>query len=125
MSWSNSARTALAILMALHGAAHSVEAWRKTPKDAPSGRDVFAGHAGVRSAAIRLVDAAWLATGFAFVVVAIAMVFAPSWWSSLGLIVTFGSLLLCIGRLPNARMGIVLNVVIIACLTALRWQHRG
>jgi hypothetical protein len=122
MSWGNSVRTGLAILMALHGAAHSVEAWRKSPKDAPHGTTVLDGHIHMGSGAVRFVDALWLLTGSAFAIVAIATLFATSWWPSLGLTVAFGSLLLCTSRLPNARMGVVLNVVIIALLVAGRWR---
>ena len=124
MSWGSSARIGLAILMAVHGAAHSVEAWRKSPKDAPHHTTVVDGHIAMSSGAVRLVDALWLGTGSAFVVVAIATLFAAPWWSSLGLIVAFGSFLLCIGRLPNARMEVILNVVIIASLAAGRWADR-
>jgi len=121
MSWGNSVRMSLALLMALHGAAHSVEAWRRSPNDAPHNTTVVDGHVVMGGSVVRFVDAVWLLTGSAFVLVAIATLFAASWWQSLGLIVAFGSLLLCIGRLPNARMGVVLNVVIIAFLAAGRW----
>ena len=125
MSWGNSARTGLAILMALHGVAHSVEAWRKSPKDAPHATTVVDGHIHMGSTVVRFVDALWLLTGFAFVIVASATMLGAWWWSSLGLMVAVGSLLLCIGRLPNARMGVVINVVILLCVVAGRWAERS
>jgi hypothetical protein len=118
--WSTSTRTALAILLALHGAAHSVEAWRNNPSGTPYDTTILAGRVDLGKGGIRLVDALWLVAGLSFVAAAVTAVLSASWWPSFALIVAIGSLTLCVFQLPDTRMGVVINVILIAILIAGR-----
>jgi hypothetical protein len=112
-------RIALAILMGFHGLAHLAGfagAWQIAPEGFPYKTTILRGHVDLGKAGIRVVGTLWLITGVAFAVAAIGTLFGVAWWPQFALVIAIVSLLLSIAELPEARLGVVINVVIIAAL---------
>ena len=117
-------RIALAILMALHGVAHLVGfagAWRLAPQGIPYKTTVLAGQIDLGDAGIRLFGLLWLAAGLSFVLAAVGAVVDTEWWAELALVIAVASLVLSVTELPQAGIGIAVNLVVIAVLLAGRW----
>ena len=120
-------RIALAMLMVVHGLAHSVGfvgAWHIGPESVPYKTTVLAGRLDLGHAGIRVVGTLWLAAAIAFVLAAIAAVMGVAWWPQLALFVALVSALLSAAELPEARLGLAINVGIIAVLLTGRWLGR-
>jgi hypothetical protein len=64
----------------------------------------------------RVLGIVWLLVAVAFVVSGVAIFFSPSWWWSFTLAVTVVSLILTILGWPDARFGVLANVVILVFL---------
>ena len=114
-------RILLAALMVYHGLAHSVgfaEAWQLVPQGPPYKTTILAGRLNLGDAGIRVTGILWLATGVAFLVAAIAAAVGLPWWDSFALVIAVVSLLLCAVELPEARLGLVINLAIVAMLVA-------
>ncbi len=110
----------LAILLALHGVAHwvgFVVAWRLTAfEEMPYDTTLLAGRIDVGDAGIRVVGVLWLLTGIAFLVVAAGAVGHKAWWPSAALAVTVVSIAMSILGWPDSRIGVYLNLGILAAL---------
>jgi hypothetical protein len=120
-------RFAIAALMALHGIAHVVGfagAWQIAPEGFPYRTTVLKGHVDLGNVGIRVVGVLWLALAVAFVTVAVGAVGGVAWWTGAALGVATVSLLLSILEFPEARLGVVINLLIIAALAAGRWLGR-
>lgn len=111
---------ALAALFALHGIAHwigFVIDWRLTAfEDMPAATTLLAGRIDVGEVGMRAVGVLWLLTGLAFLVVAAATAWQRAWWTSAALGVTAFSLAMSVLSWPDARLGVYLNVGILAVL---------
>lgn len=118
-------RNVLALLMALHGIAHLVGfavAWRLTaPEEVPFRTTLFFGRLDVGDQGIRVVGLVWLLLAILFVAAAVGGWLRQPWWGGLAQIVAGVSLILSLASLPEARIGVVVNLVILAAfLTAPR-----
>ena len=60
----------------------------------------------------------WLLTAVAFLLAAVAALTNEGWWILAAFGVTLFSLLLCIIALPETRIGIAVNVLLLAMLLA-------
>ena len=116
-------RFVLAALMALHGVAHLVGfagAWQIAPaKEIPYKTTVFAGHVHLGNGGIRVMGVLWLFAAIAFVVAAAGAVLGTTWWVRTAGVVTAVSLAMTIVEWPEARLGLVVNLAILAALFLL------
>jgi hypothetical protein len=116
-------RIALALLMAFHGVAHLVsfvEAWRLMPQTFPYKTTVLAGRVDLGDSGIRAVGVVWLLTGVAFAAAAIGLVAEVAWWMPVALGASIASLLLSAAELPQARIGVGIDIAIIVAIVAGR-----
>jgi hypothetical protein len=115
-------RMVLAVLMALHAVAHLpgfLVPWRLASlPEMPYGTTVLGGRLDLGDAGIRVMGAAWLAAALAFAVAAVAAGTDRSWWMAAAAAAAVTSLALSVMGLPAARMGIVVNLLILAALLA-------
>lgn len=113
-------RTAVAIFMILHGIAHLpgfVVPWRiATFKDTPYKTTLLSGRLDVGDTGIRIIGVLWLAVAIAFVVAGIAMIAGTQWWGVTAICVALVSLVLSLLSLPEARIGVAVNIAILALL---------
>ena len=118
-------RFVLAALMALHGLAHLVGfagSWQLAPaKEIPYKTTVFAGHVQLGDTGIRVMGVLWLLTAVAFVAAGVGAAFATEWWVRVAMVVTCVSLAMTIVEWPEARIGLFVNLAILA---ALLWMFR-
>ena len=116
-------RIALAVLMALHGIAHSpgfATSWHLTPAGGvPYKTTVLGGRLDLGDGGIRAVGILWLAVAVAFLVAATATVLDASWWRSAALVTALASLALSLLELPLARVGVLINLFILVMVWAL------
>lgn len=108
----------LALFLLLHGIAHFVGfagTWGLSDKIAPQ-TTLLDGRIPMGPGAMRVVGILWLITGVTFAVAALGALRHNSWWPGLALSVAVTSLVLSIFGLPEARVGIAINVFIIAGL---------
>jgi hypothetical protein len=124
------ALTLVALFLAAHGVAHFVGfavPWRLvSAPDLPYKTTILAGKINVGDAGIRAVGVLWLLTGVAFVVAAGAMAFRMPWALPLVAAVTIASGLLSAAEWPQARVGLFINVALLAALPvmgSLSWRH--
>jgi hypothetical protein len=113
----------LAGLMVLHGAAHLVsffEAWRLVPGGFPYKTTVLAGRVDLGDGGVRAVGVIWLFVSVAFVVASVGAVAGATWWVPMAVGTTFTSLLLTSTEWPEARVGVAINLLILAVLMAGR-----
>ena len=114
-------RFALAVLMALHGVAHLVGfagSWRlPTPEPIPYKTTVLAGHPNLGNAGMRAMGVLWLLAAAAFVVAAGGALAHRDSWMAAATAVTVASLCLTVVAWPDSRIGVVVNVAILAGLT--------
>ena len=120
-------RIALAIVMTLHGIAHLVGfagAWQLSAAGGvPYKTTVLGGHFDIGDAGIRLVGLLWVIAAVAFVTVSAGAVMQSPWWLEAAVPVALGSLALTILELPEARIGAVVNIILLAILLAALRLH--
>lgn len=116
-------RIALAVLMALHGVAHLVGfvgSWQVAGPESsiPYKTTVLAGRLDIGGPGVRAMGLFWLLTAVAFLAASAGAAMNRPWW----LLAAFGlalfSLLLCVVALPDSRIGIAVNLLILALLLA-------
>ena len=113
-------RIALALLMLLHGVAHLpgfVNEWRMAELKGIAYRTtILAGRVDLGDAGIRVVGLLWLVSAVAFWVAGVAALTSQPWWLPMAAAVALGSLVLGLVELPDARIGVAVNVAILAAL---------
>jgi hypothetical protein len=113
-------RIGLAALLALHGLIHLlgfVVPFRLAEIEGfPYGTTVLGGRVDLGEAGVRVVGVLWLLAAAAFVAAAVGVWLLAPWWWGLALGVTGASLVLCVLGLPQARAGIVVNLVLCGLL---------
>lgn len=121
-------RIALAAILLAHGFAHLVGflgAWRPGVLSAATNPNLlFGGRIDLGSAGGRVLGLLWLVTAVGFWVVAVTTLSIHPWWQPLALGVCLTSLALCILQWPASRIGVPVNLVIIAAILLggqLRW----
>ena len=113
-------RLALAAFLVLHGVAHLpgfLVPWRLWSDPALSYRTtLMGGDLDLGETGVRLVGVLWLLAGAAFVVAGIAIFRRWEIGLALTLIVTLLSLGLSVLNLPDSKIGLMLNLVLLAIL---------
>ena len=113
-------RIALAIFLVLHGIAHGVgfaSSWRLGEfRDSPLETTLLAGRLDVGVFGIRVMGILWLVTGAAFVLAAAGVWRDAAWWLPVTASVAVLSLAMSILGLPEARIGVVIDVLLLASL---------
>ena len=116
-------RLALAMLMAIHGIAHTAgfaESWRLAPASGvPYKTTVFGGRVDLGDTGIRTVGVVWLAVAIAFLGTAVGTLLDASWWRPTAAVVASMSIALTFLELPQARLGTLINVIILTSLLFL------
>lgn len=117
-------RFVVALLMIAHGFAHLVGflgGWRLTSQ-IPYKTTLFAGHLDIGHAGVRALGLVWLATGLAFAAVGVGAWTRAAWWPTALWVVTGVSLVMCLAAWPEARVGVGLNVLLLAAAAfGVRW----
>jgi hypothetical protein len=117
---------AIAVFFFLHGFAHLVGfagAWRLA-KDVPYKTTLLSGRLDVGDAGIRIVGILWLLAALMFALMAVALIVQISWWRTAAICVAAFSLILCVVNLPEAKIGLIIDIVILIFLIAsgpLNW----
>lgn len=119
-------RVALSILLLLHGIAHLpgfLMSWRLMKTETmPYGTTIVGGALDVGDGGIRFVGVVWLLVAGACVVAGVAGLRGMAGWSTLALGAVTFSFLLCILGWPAARIGLVVDAVLLAVLSLGVWH---
>ncbi|HEX8705095.1 MAG TPA: DUF6544 family protein [Myxococcaceae bacterium] len=110
---------AAAVLLLLHGFAHLVGfvgAWRLSAT-VPYKTTVLNGRFELGDHGARVWGILWLLTALAFAVAAVGAFTRASWWMPLALAIALFSSVLCIGAWPEAKIGLLVNVALLALLS--------
>ena len=116
-------RLALSVLLIAHGVAHIVGfvvPWKlMVSPEVPYRTTILAGTIDIGDSGVRIVGVFWLMAGLAFVLLGSALLAGMTvrayLFAMLGV-----SLTLCAVGWPDARIGVVVNVVVIAILLSMR-----
>ena len=113
-------RLAIGIAMLLHGAAHLVgfaESWQwAMTESVPYKTTVLSGRLDLGWAGMRIAGVLWLLAALAFGLVAAGAVLNAEWWLSMAMPTAVASLVLSVVWWPESRIGVAVNVVLIATL---------
>lgn len=119
-------RYVLALLLLGHGIAHLpgfLVGWQLASfPELPFRTTVVASQIDVGLVGARIVGTSWLIVSFMFVVLAVAVAFRPTGWPPALPAVLALSTLLCVLGWPEARIGLAMNAVLAAGLTATRFS---
>ena len=119
-------RIVLSVLLLLHGIAHLpgfLASWRLMEvENVPYGTSIVGGAVDVGDSGIRIVGVLWLLVALACVVAGIAGLRGTSGWPTLALSAVTFSVLLCIIGWPAARIGLVVDVALLAVLSFGVWH---
>jgi hypothetical protein len=125
-------RTALSLFFIVHGIAHLpgfLVPWRlATPAEIPYTTTVLGGTADLGPVGIRIVSVVWLLAALAFVVAGVATFLDDAAWRTLAVAATLASLALTVLGWPYSRIGLVLNLLLLAYLlwgARLGWLPSG
>jgi hypothetical protein len=110
----------LAILFFVHGIAHVVGFlvyWKLIKsKEITYKTTLLNGRADVGNSGIRVFGALWLLADSAFTIAAVGVLLKAFWWIPLAHAAAIYSLLLCILGWPDSKIGVVVNIAILAYL---------
>ena len=113
-------RFVLAVLMVMHGVAHLpgfVGSWQLAPlPGTPYRTTVLAGRLDVGDAGIRVIGALWLLAAVGFWIAALGAFTGRPWWMPVAMGVALVSLVLTVLGWPSSRIGVVVNLAILAVL---------
>jgi hypothetical protein len=118
---------AFAVFLVLHGFAHLVGfvgSW-ELAASVPPQNALLAGRIPLSLASMRWVGIFWAIIALAFVIPAVGIMRQTPWWPAATLIVAFASLVLCVLGLPQAKVGAIVDVVIIAGVLLMLWSNGG
>jgi hypothetical protein len=115
-------RIALAVFLALHGFAHFVGFAGSfgLAESIPYRTTVLGGTVDLGDTGIRAFGVLWLLAAGAFLVASAAAMTNQEWWLKALLVAAAGSLVLSLMTLPEARIGVLLDVLILAVVGAWR-----
>jgi hypothetical protein len=112
-------RFALAFLMVLHGIAHLAgfagSFHLTAAADLPYKTTVLGGRVDL-GGGIRVMGVLWLALATVFVVVAAGTALNATWWVNAAGVTAATSLVMTLLELPQARIGVLVNLAILAAL---------
>lgn len=113
-------RIAFAIILILHGIAHMPGFLASRPgatvKGLPYKTTILGGHLDVGDAGIQFLGLMWVVMAIAFVAAGAAMILDVEWWPVAVVCVAVASLILSLLNVPEARIGVVVNVAILTLL---------
>lgn len=113
---------ALAAILAIHAVAHLVGfvvPWRLAKlEEMPFGTTILGGRIDVGDRGIRVVGILWLLASLAYLAAALGLALLQPWWIPAVAIVTVVSLLLCVLGWPDSRIGVAVDLAILAFLMA-------
>jgi hypothetical protein len=113
-------RILVGLLFVVHGVSHGVGfvvPWKlATMAEEPYKTTLLAGAVDVGDLGVRVVGVLWLLAGLGYCLAAIGVFALLPWWRDLALWLTVASLVLCILGLPGAKIGIAVDVAILAFL---------
>jgi hypothetical protein len=114
----------LGLLLIAHGIAHVpgfVTDWRLAKLDGLPYRTTLVSGLDIGDAGMRVVGTLWMAVALGFVITAIGLFARTTWWPAAIVAVTLASTALCISALPQARVGLGVNVAVWVFLL-LAWR---
>jgi hypothetical protein len=108
-------RLFLATFMILHGFAHMVgfAGALGLSTEIPYKTTIMSGRVEVGDTGMRFMSVLWLLAALAFVLVGLSAWANQSWWMDAALGVAAASLMLCMAELPDARIGMAINTIIL------------
>ena len=113
-------RFALALLMVLHGITHLAGfagSFRLSEAaNIPYKTTVLGGRVDLGNGGIRVMGILWLVLAFVFVVVAAGTALDTTWWVRVAAVVATLSLAMTLLEMPQARIGLFVNLAILAAL---------
>ena len=113
-------KLAVGVFFVLHGLVHLlwfVVLWRITTVDGlPYSTTVLAHRIDVGDTGIRVVGLLWLVATLGWVAAGFGLIFLVPWWQGLTIAVALFSSALCILGLPEAKYGLLINLIVIALL---------
>jgi hypothetical protein len=111
-------RVAFAVLLTLHGIAHLVGflvAWGLlTSAEVPRRTTLFGSALDLGEAGLRVYGTGWLVLALGFVAAGVACLLGLPWWPTCSLAASGVSLAYGVASLPESRIGLAVNVVVIA-----------
>jgi hypothetical protein len=115
-------RIAIAIVLALHGFAHVVGFAGSfgLAESIPYKTTVLGGTVDLGDGGIRAFGILWLIAAAAFLVASAAAMTNQEWWTKAVLVAAVGSLLLGMMALPEARIGVAIDLLILGAVAAWR-----
>ncbi len=115
-------RIAIAVFLALHGFAHFVGFAGSfgLAESIPYKTTVLGGTVDLGDAGIRAFGMLWLVAGGAFLVASAAAMTSQEWWVKALLVAATSSLVLSLMALPEAKVGVLLNLLILAAVGVWR-----
>ena len=109
-----------AIYLIVHGIIHLigfVVFWQIAEiEDISYKTTVLAGRLDIGDVGMRILGVVWLLITVAFVIAGVAIFFSPPWWWSFTLAVTIASLIVTLLGWPDARYGVLANIIILVFL---------
>ena len=113
-------RQVLAVFMAIHGIAHLVGflvPWRliRGGDDVPA-TTILAGRVDLGEAGMRVFGVVWLGLAVAFLIAAFGAWTDARWWLRFATVVALPSLVFCVVALPETKIGVLVNLAIVAAL---------
>jgi hypothetical protein len=113
-------RYGAAIFLVLHGFAHLVGFVGAfgLSKDVPHRTTILGGRADLGEHGTRAIGSLWAVVAIAFAASAIGILSRATWTSPVLLCTTLASLALCAVTLPDAKIGLVLDILVLAALVA-------
>jgi len=110
----------LGLFFIAHGVAHLVgfvTYWKIASfEEMPYKTSVLFGKVEVGDVGIRIVGVFWLLTGLAFAVLGVGVITLQPWWFPLIIYLAIFSLVMCVLGWPDARIGVLINVIILGFL---------
>jgi hypothetical protein len=115
-------RIAIAVFLALHGFAHVVGFAGSfgLAESIPYKTTILGGTVDLGDIGIRAFGLLWLVAAGAFLVASAAAMTGQAWWVKATLLAAVASLALSVMAIPEARIGVMLNVAILAAIAAWR-----
>lgn len=113
-------RYVIAVLMLAHAVAHLpgfLVGWQlRSFPEMPFRTTALGGLLDVGETGMRIVGLGWLTLSIGFAVIAIGALGRALWWSQAAYVAIGLSTMLCLAGWPDARLGLVANVVILVLI---------
>lgn len=108
------------IFLIAHGVAHLVgfvTYWKIASfEEMPYKTTLLSDRVDIGDVGIRIVGVLWLLTGLAFAILGVGVIILQPWWFPLIIYLTVFSLLMCVLGWPDARFGVLINIIILVLL---------